>query len=219
MPREIGTNGLWGSFDPEKSVIWEWPLFWSVLLGAVGNEVTQSKSFWQLLSTCYTLFQHWKRGLLLSPFYRVEDWGADSWPWAQPFNLQMILPKASLSYSPGLISPYLSNFWLPLCSVSKESAHNAGDPGSIPGSGWREADGNGNLPPWRRKWASTPVFLPRAFHGQRSLVDCSPWGHKESDTTEQLHFHFYLSNFRNSISKVVFCVILSIKWSIEHRWF
>ena len=23
----------------------------------------------------------------------------------------------------------------------------------------------------------------------RSLVGCSPWGHKESDTTERLHFH------------------------------
>ena len=30
-------------------------------------------------------------------------------------------------------------------------------------------------------------------HGQRSLVGCSPWGRKESDTTEQLHFHFSLS--------------------------
>ena len=30
-------------------------------------------------------------------------------------------------------------------------------------------------------------------HGQRSLVGCSPWGHKESDTTEQLHFHFSVS--------------------------
>ena len=29
--------------------------------------------------------------------------------------------------------------------------------------------------------------------GQRSLVCCSPWGHEESDTTEQLHFHFSLS--------------------------
>ena len=29
------------------------------------------------------------------------------------------------------------------------------------------------------------------FHGQRSLVGYSPWGHKESDTTERLHFHFY----------------------------
>ena len=32
----------------------------------------------------------------------------------------------------------------------------------------------------------TPVFLPRRFHGQRNLADYSPWGHKESDTTERL---------------------------------
>ena len=38
--------------------------------------------------------------------------------------------------------------------------------------------------PWRRKWQSTPVFLPRKSHGQRSLVDYSPWGHKESDMTK-----------------------------------
>ena len=31
---------------------------------------------------------------------------------------------------------------------------------------------------------STPVFLPGEFYGQRSLVGYSPWGHKESDTTE-----------------------------------
>ena len=36
--------------------------------------------------------------------------------------------------------------------------------------------------------AVAPVVLPREFHRQRSLVGYSPWGHKESDTTEQLHF-------------------------------
>ena len=30
------------------------------------------------------------------------------------------------------------------------------------------------------------VFLPGESHGQRSLVGYSPWGHKESDTTERL---------------------------------
>ena len=30
-------------------------------------------------------------------------------------------------------------------------------------------------------------------HGWRSLVGCSPWGHEESNTAEQLHFHFSLS--------------------------
>ena len=45
----------------------------------------------------------------------------------------------------------------------------------------------------RRQWHPTPVLLPGKSHGQRSLVGCSPWGHQESDTTEQLHFHFSLS--------------------------
>ena len=39
--------------------------------------------------------------------------------------------------------------------------------------------------PWRRKWQLTPVFFPGKFHGQRSLAGYSPWGHKESDMTEQ----------------------------------
>ena len=38
-----------------------------------------------------------------------------------------------------------------------------------------------------RKWQSTPVLLLGRSHGQRSLEGYSPWGHKESDTTEQLH--------------------------------
>ena len=43
---------------------------------------------------------------------------------------------------------------------------------------------------WRRKWPPTPVFLPGKSHGRRSLVGYSPWGCKESDTTELLHFYF-----------------------------
>ena len=46
---------------------------------------------------------------------------------------------------------------------------------------------------WRRQWHPTPVLLPVESHGRRSLVSCSPWGHKESDTTERLHFVFSLS--------------------------
>ena len=47
-------------------------------------------------------------------------------------------------------------------SDGRDSAYNAGDLGSIPGSGI--------FLPWRRKWQSTPVFLPRELYGQRSLV-------------------------------------------------
>ena len=43
----------------------------------------------------------------------------------------------------------------------------------------------------RRQWHPTPVLLPGKSHGQRSLVGCSPWGRKELDTIERLHFHFH----------------------------
>ena len=68
-------------------------------------------------------------------------------------------------------------------SDSKASVYNVGDLGSIPGLG---------RSPWRRKWQPTPVLLPGKSHGQRSLVDYCPWGRKESDTTERLHFHFHI---------------------------
>ena len=45
-------------------------------------------------------------------------------------------------------------------------------------TGVRSLEGSGN-----------PLqYLPRKFHGWRSLVGYNPWGHKESGTTEQLHF-------------------------------
>ena len=41
--------------------------------------------------------------------------------------------------------------------------------------------------PWRRRnWQPTLVFLSGESHGQRSLIGYSPWGRKDSDTTEQV---------------------------------
>ena len=62
-------------------------------------------------------------------------------------------------------------------SDSKASAYNVGESGSIPRSERSPGGGNGN----------TPVFLPGGSHGWWNLVGYSPWGRKESDTTEQLH--------------------------------
>ena len=61
----------------------------------------------------------------------------------------------------------------------KESACNTGDMCLILGLGRPPREGNGY----------TPVLLPESFHGQRSLAGYSPWGCKESDTTEQLMQH------------------------------
>ena len=38
--------------------------------------------------------------------------------------------------------------------------------------------------PLEKGMATTPVFLPEKFQGQRRLEGYSPWGHKESDMTE-----------------------------------
>ena len=43
--------------------------------------------------------------------------------------------------------------------------------------------------PWKRAWQPTPIFLPGESHGQRSLAGYSPWGYKESDTTEHTTIH------------------------------
>ena len=73
-----------------------------------------------------------------------------------------------------MLSPLGPPCWL----RGKESACNAGgvgDMGSIPGLGRSTGGGHGN---------PMPVFLSGESHGQRSLADYSPWGCKESDTTE-----------------------------------
>ena len=62
-------------------------------------------------------------------------------------------------------------------SGSKESVYNAGDLGSIPGSGRSPRGGHDN--PLQYSCLENP-------HGQRSLVGCSPWGCKESDMTKRL---------------------------------
>jgi len=48
-----------------------------------------------------------------------------------------------------------------------------------------------------RKWQPTPEPLPGKSHGRRSVGDYSPWGRKELDTTERLHF---LSFFLHCVS-------------------
>ena len=60
----------------------------------------------------------------------------------------------------------------------------------------------------RRQWHPTPVLLPGKSHGRRSLVGCSPWGHEESDTTEQLHFHFSLSCIGEGNGNLIQCSCL-----------
>ena len=61
--------------------------------------------------------------------------------------------------------------------------------------------------PWRRKWQPTPGLLPGKFHGLRSQVGYSPWGRKESDTTERLHSLFTLRDMEEVHEKMAYIVI------------
>ena len=74
-------------------------------------------------------------------------------------------------------------------SAGKESACNAGDPSSIPGSGRSPEEGKGYL---------------LQYSGLENSIDlCSPWGHKESDTTEQVSLSVY-KEFENK-GKFILC--------------
>ena len=53
----------------------------------------------------------------------------------------------------------------------------------------------GQEDPLEKDMAPTPVLLPGEAHGWRILVGYSPWGPKESETTERLHFHHIFSTY------------------------
>ena len=89
---------------------------------------------------------------------------------------------------------------------SKESAFNAGDPGE----GSTQVQSLGKIP-WRRKWQSTPGFLPGEPHGQRSLWGYSPWGPCESDTIEQLALSLFTLRGKNRLLQNNVCKMIPLQ--------
>ena len=90
----------------------------------------------------------------------------------------------------------------------KASACNAGDLGSIPGSGRSPGEGNGN--PFQ-------YSCHGQSHGWRSLIGYSPWCHEESDTTEQRHILAHGDKWfgNKSVGKrenKIFSLPLEIRW-------
>ena len=67
-------------------------------------------------------------------------------------------------------------------SDGKESACSAGDMASIPRLGRSPGEGNG----YPLQYSCLENSMPGEFHRLRSLLGCSPWGHKELDMTEPL---------------------------------
>ena len=91
----------------------------------------------------------------------------------------IMIPRSGSSPGEGIV--YILQYsWASLVAQTKESACNAGDLGLIPGLGRSPGEGKGY--PLQYSGLENP-------HGQRSLAGYSPWGHKESDTTEWLSTH------------------------------
>ena len=87
--------------------------------------------------------------------------------------------KENAEITPPIIYPQRTQDF-PGGSDGKMSVYDARDPGSTPGLGRSLGEGNGN---------PLQYYCLEKSHGQKSLVGYSPWGRKESDTTEQLHVH------------------------------
>ena len=104
---------------------------------------------------------------------RILEWLAisfsNAWKWKVKWSHSVVL---------GIINVFLLGFIrLPRCLNSKESTCSVGDVfQSLGGEDLLEVEN------------PDPIFLPEKSHGQRSLVGYSPWGHKELDMTEWLHF-------------------------------
>ena len=95
--------------------------------------------------------------------------------------------RPCLRYSPRarIFSQFYGFLGFPDGSDCKESASNAGDPGSIPGLGRFPEEGNG--------YPLQSSCLKNSM--ERSLGGCSSWGRKESDTIEQLTLSFSLYGY------------------------
>ena len=76
-----------------------------------------------------------------------------------------------VSHCVWILNPLIIYDGFPGGTMVKNPLANAGDTRDVGSFSW------GEKMPWSRKRQPTPVFLPGKFHGQRSLVDYSPWGH------------------------------------------
>ena len=185
-------------------------------------------SVWLLLPSSQTSHQYSWKNSLSSPC--AQDHGNRAsgrcWEMANPTFDFNSLPTCLAGREPCLwqflgcsrnrLSPVLG---FPGGSEVKASTCNATLPVCNPGRpGFDPSVGK---IPWRWKWQPTPIFLPGESHGRRILVGYSPQGHKESDTTEQLHFNagipFYQSLCRALSSTFSLLLVPQIQGFIEEE--
>ena len=111
----------------------------------------------------------------------------------------------NITFSDAALEVMHSQFLHTLLVTSKSHTSASSRGGVLDSTSWWE-------------WHPTPVLLPGKSHGWRSLVGCSPWGRKESDMTERLHFHFSLSCIGEGNGNLLQCSCLENPRDGEAWW-
>ena len=93
-------------------------------------------------------------------------------------QLKQLSSSSSIFYGPTLTSSLVAQMIKHLPTMQESQVRSLG---------WED--------PLEKKWQRTPVLLLRKFHGWRSVVGYSSWGRKESDMTEQHHFHLGFNGY------------------------
>ena len=131
----------------------------------------------------------WIRWLALLPVssscyhFATLSWGLGGEEYAKYLaNSGCLIEGSYHHHNQAPMFSFLAAFWFTFCSLVAQMVKRL----STMRETWVLS--LGQKIPWRRKWQSIPVLLPGKPHGQRSLVGYSPWGRKELDTTEWLHF-------------------------------
>ena len=108
------------------------------------------------------------------------------WSHLVPWFYRMWINWCSYMYNstPDQIYIYKSMFYIYMTSLVAQMVKR------LPTMQETRVQSLGREDPWRRIWQPTPVLLPGKSHGWRCMVGYSPWGCKESDMTEWLHFHY-----------------------------
>ena len=128
--------------------------------------------------TWILVFKNSLRPRSIDFFYRWGNRGSEKGKWfdqvyisrkLQGQNLNLCLPKYILIHQRCLLLPLFIRLTLDTRKYHLAQA-KCGFPG---GSDCKVGDLWVGKIPWKRKWQPTPVFLPREFCGQRSLVDFS----------------------------------------------
>ena len=144
----------------------------------------------RVLNIYFTTWGHYNYALYPSFCQRFWEWGFPTEGWmtdvVENEQRRTWALKLDLTHS----TQTVELFWdFPFTSLMEVLAFPGGASGKEPICQYKSCKRCRFDPwvgkiPWRRAWQPTPVLLPGESHGEWSLPGYSPWGLKESDTTE-----------------------------------